>query len=97
MSAEVDPFATLTFYKRLYPFKSIYTWLNHQHSPTRLFTHREFAFTLAGDVYIRFNSFANTDDLKREVCRLNPSRFEVGAIYNARVRYIYAPGMADAT
>jgi hypothetical protein len=54
--------------------------------PTRLFTHREFAFTLAGDIYLRYNSFANSDEMKKEVLRLNPSRFEIGAIYSARVR-----------
>lgn len=53
--------------------------------PSRLFTHREFAFTLAGDVYIRYNSFNNADDFKREVVRLNPSRFEIGPQYTARV------------
>jgi DNA primase small subunit len=53
--------------------------------PTKLFTHREFAFTLAGDVYIRYNSFQNVDEFKREVLRLNPSRFEIGPQYTARV------------
>ena len=82
---ELTPELMLTFYRRLYPFKSIYNWLNHEHTPTRLFTHREFAFTLQGDVYIRYNSFATSDELKQQVVRLNPSRFEIGAIYNARV------------
>lgn len=81
-----SPEVMLTFYRRLYPFKSIFTWLNHQHTPTRLFTHREFAFTLPGDTYIRYNSFTTADDLKRQVCKLNPSRFEIGAIYNAKPR-----------
>lgn len=53
--------------------------------PAKLFTHREFAFTLAGDVYIRYNSFNNADDFKKEVLRLNPSRFEIGPQYTARV------------
>jgi len=60
--------------------------LNHQNPPTKLFTHREFAFTLLGDVYLRYNSFNDADDLKREVCRLNPTRFEVGPVYSARPR-----------
>lgn len=76
----------LTFYRRLYPFKSIFNWLNHEHAPTRLFTHREFAFTLQGDVYLRYNSFTTADELKKSVCQLNPTRFEIGPIYTARVR-----------
>lgn len=76
----------LMFYRRLYPFKSIFQWLNQEHDPTRHFTHREFAFTLANDVYLRYNSFTTADDLKKQVCNLNPSRFEIGPVYSARVR-----------
>lgn len=80
LSAEV----MLTFYRRIYPFKSIFHWLNHEHTPTRLFTHREFAFTLQGDVYLRYNSFNTAEDLKKQVCALNPTRFEIGPVYSAR-------------
>ncbi|KAG5652475.1 hypothetical protein H0H81_004883 [Sphagnurus paluster] len=74
----------LTFYRRLYPFKSIFNWLNHEHAPTQLFTHREFAFTLQGDVYLRYNSFNTAEELKKQVCQLNPTRFEIGPVYSAR-------------
>lgn len=53
--------------------------------PGKLFTHREFAFTLQGDVYLRYNSFHSADDFKKELLRLNPSRFEIGPQYSARV------------
>lgn len=104
-----DPEVMKTFYNRLFPWKQLFTWLNHEHGPSlpssglsraaltngrvrlftvpsRMFTHREFAFTLAGDIYLRYNSFANHEEMKKEVMRLNPSRFEIGAIYSARVR-----------
>lgn len=92
--SSVDAQVTLTYYKRLFPFKSIYTWLNHRHPPTRLWTNREFAFTVNGangEAYLRWLSFSNADELKKEVVRLNPSRFEVGAVYSARVspRYMH--------
>ncbi|KAI0821929.1 prim-pol domain-containing protein [Trametes gibbosa] len=80
------PDLMLAFYRRLYPFKSIFTWLNHAHAPTKLFTQREFAFTLQGDVYLRYNSFENADELKKQVCSLNPTRFEIGPVYSARPR-----------
>lgn len=79
------PDLMLAFYRRLYPFKSLFTWLNHEHAPSKLFTHREFAFTLQGDVYLRYNSFANAEELKKQVCSLNPTRFEIGPVYSARV------------
>lgn len=81
-----EPMAMLAYYKRLLPFKSLYTWLNRDlpHTPTKNFTHREFAFTLLNDVYIRYNSFSNWEEWKREVIRLNPARFEIGPVYTAK-------------
>ncbi|PKI84942.1 hypothetical protein MVES_000913 [Malassezia vespertilionis] len=80
----VDPMALLAYYRRLLPFKSLYTWLNHDVGPTRNFTNREFAFTLQSDVYLRYQSFSGWDEWKKEVCRLNPSRFEIGPVYSAK-------------
>ncbi|KAG8830582.1 hypothetical protein FRC17_004686 [Serendipita sp. 399] len=99
MSTEpnITPEVMLAFYGRLYPFKSIFTWLSHSHVPstakdaptTRIgptWTNREFAFTLKGDVYIRYNSFQDVEEFKKQVLKLNPERFEVGAVYNAKPR-----------
>ncbi|KAF5370633.1 hypothetical protein D9758_002112 [Tetrapyrgos nigripes] len=74
----------LAFYRRLYPFKSIFAWINHQLTPTRLFTHREFAFTVKNDIYLRYLSFSTVDEFKKQVCLLTPSRFEIGPVYTAR-------------
>jgi DNA primase small subunit len=90
-----SPEVMLAYYKRIFPFKSIFTWLNHSHTPTKLFTHREFAFTLPGDVYLRYQSFNSSDDLKKQVCTLNPSRFEIGPIYSARVSLVICPGQVN--
>jgi len=88
-SAETEiptPELMLAFYRRLYPFKSIFKWLNHEHTPSRLFTHREIAFTLQNDVYLRYNSFTTADEFKKQTCTLNPTRFEIGPVYTARPR-----------
>jgi hypothetical protein len=52
---------------------------------SRNFTHREFTFTLQNEAYLRYNSFSTPEELKREVCRLNPARFEIGPVYSAKV------------
>ncbi|ETW77931.1 hypothetical protein HETIRDRAFT_441443 [Heterobasidion irregulare TC 32-1] len=86
---ELDPSSPevmLAFYRRLYPFKSIFKWLNHEHSPTRLFTNREIAYTLQSDVYLRYNSFTTVEEFKKQTCSLNPTRFEIGPVYTARPR-----------
>lgn len=57
--------------------------------PTRQFTHREFALTLANDAYLRYQSFSNADELKAEMLRLGPSRFEIGPMYSGRVNELF--------
>lgn len=76
------------FYQRLYPFKSVFQWLNHEHAPSKMFTHREFALTLPGDIYLRFNSFMTVEEFKKQVVKLLPSRFEIGAVYTAMVQHL---------
>ncbi|KAI0034671.1 prim-pol domain-containing protein [Vararia minispora EC-137] len=80
------PEVILSFYRHLYPFKSVFKWLNHEHTPSRLFTHREIAFSLRGDIYIRYNSFLNADEFKNQTLKYNPERFEIGPVYSARPR-----------
>ncbi len=75
------------FYSHLLPWKSIFVWLNHDlvQRPGKLFTHREFAFTLANDAYLRYNSFGTWQELKKEIMRLEPARFEIGPVYTGKV------------
>ncbi|KAM3579557.1 p48 polypeptide of DNA primase [Umbelopsis sp. WA50703] len=48
------------------------------------FTHREFSFTLASDTYLRYNSYADADDLRNDIERLQPVKIDIGAVYTAR-------------
>ena len=87
------------FYQQLYLFKSIFQWLNHKHTPSKLFMHCEFAFTLLGNIYLCYNSFVSADDLKNQVIKLNPSCFEIGAVYTAMPhnKKTLQPGMLQPT
>lgn len=90
------------FYSRLFPYKPFFKWLNQAEGgcpgilpnppvPGKLWTHREFAFTIENDVYIRYNSFNTVYDFQKEVLRLTPSRFEIGPQYSARVGTMGSP------
>ncbi|BGP16015.1 hypothetical protein JCM10213_005434 [Rhodosporidiobolus nylandii] len=79
-----NPMVMRTYYSRLFPFKQLFLWLNQAHAPTKQWTHREFAFTLQNEAYLRYQSFTTAEDLKNEIIRLNPSRFEIGPEYSGR-------------
>ncbi|BGP32032.1 p48 polypeptide of DNA primase [Rhodotorula toruloides] len=79
-----NPMVMRTYYSRLLPWKPMFLWLNQSHVPTRQFTHREFAFTLQNEAYLRYQSFHSHEELRKEVLRLNPSRFEIGPMYSGR-------------
>ncbi|CCJ30592.1 unnamed protein product [Pneumocystis jirovecii] len=82
-----DPSVIFAFYQRIFPFKWIfYEWLNRSSVPSKAFCNREIAFTLQNDAYLRYNSFPTYEAFRKEVLRLNPSRFEIGPVYNANPR-----------
>lgn len=81
-----DPETMYAFYQRLFPFRQLFLWLNHHPKPSPDFAHREFAFTLQNDAYLRYQSFPSADLLRRDILKLNPSRFEIGPVYTTNPR-----------
>jgi DNA primase small subunit len=84
-----DPNVMRQFYARLFPFRPLFLWLNHSPKPGPDFGNREFAFTVltpAGDTYLRYMSYTTHDLLKKDILRLNPSRFEIGPVYTSNPR-----------
>ncbi|KAF1984464.1 prim-pol domain-containing protein [Aulographum hederae CBS 113979] len=81
-----DPGIMKAFYQRLFPYRQLFQWLNHSPVPTIDFKHREFAFTLSNDAYIRYESFASADLLRKQCIELLPSRFEIGPVYSTNPR-----------
>ena len=51
----------LAFYQRLFPFRPLFQWLNHSAKPSNDFAHREFAFTLSSDAYVRYQSYLTAE------------------------------------
>jgi DNA primase small subunit len=74
------------FYQRLFPFRFLFQWLNHSAAPSNDFAHREFAFTLPNDAYLRYQSFPSADLLRKQCMQQIPSRFEIGPVYSTNPR-----------
>jgi DNA primase small subunit len=74
------------FYARLFPFRALFLWLNHSPKPGNDFGNREFALTLSNDAYLRYQSYATADLLKKDILRHVPSRFEIGPVYTTNPR-----------
>lgn len=81
-----DPTIMLQYYARLFPFRPLFLWLNASPSPSPRFANREFAFTLSNDAYLRYQSYPSHDLLRKDILRLNPSRFEIGPEYSTNPR-----------
>ncbi len=81
-----DPNLMLQFYSRLFPFRQLFHWLNHSPRPGPDFANREFALTLSNDAYLRYQSYPTADLLRKDILRLNPSRFEIGPVYTTNPR-----------
>lgn len=70
------------YYKYVYPFKPIFTWLNHSPKPGKDIINREFAMSFRSGAYKRYNSYRSVQEFKNQIVKANPDRFEIGAVYN---------------
>ena len=53
--------------------------------PKTYFVNREFSFTLKDDVYLRYQSFADQQELEKEILKRNPYKIDIGAVFTHKV------------
>ncbi|KIH53648.1 DNA primase small subunit [Ancylostoma duodenale] len=46
------------------------------------FAKREFAFILEEDVHLRYRSFIDQNEFETELCKINPHKLDIGAVYS---------------
>ncbi|XP_042885532.1 DNA primase small subunit-like [Penaeus japonicus] len=72
------------YYKRLFPYNQYYRWLSYGNVPKTYFPHREFCFTLADDIYVRYQSFKDQEEMEKEIKKHCPHKIDIGAVYSFR-------------
>ncbi|KAI9093802.1 hypothetical protein DFS34DRAFT_643475 [Phlyctochytrium arcticum] len=70
------------FYERFFPFQEVYRWLSYGNVQKNYFANREWSFTLANEIYVRFQSFKDAQALRDEVVKAVPVKMDIGAVYN---------------
>ena len=53
--------------------------------PKTYFVNREFSFTLKDDVYLRYQSFSDQQELEKEILKRNPYKIDIGAVFTHKV------------
>lgn len=70
------------YYANLFPYDLFYKWLSYGDVVPDYFKRREFSFTLEGDIYLRYQSFSDADEMQRALISKNPVKIDVGAVFN---------------
>ena len=83
-------FQLKAYYNKLFPYDLYFKWFGNGDST--YFEKREFSFTKKGDIYMRFLSFRDAEELKREIIKANPIKIDVGAVYNTLPKYRSSSG-----
>ncbi|XP_031638121.1 DNA primase small subunit [Contarinia nasturtii] len=74
------------YYKRLFPAKNFFRWLTYSNSEPQIFQNREFSFTLADEVYIRYLSYENSNEFEADLYAKSPFKIDIGAVMTIRPR-----------
>ena len=75
------------YYNRLFPYDTYMKWINGSGQvpvDKQYVSKREFSFTLADDIYLRYLSFSNAQELKTEMVKRIPHKIDIGAVFNAK-------------
>lgn len=65
------------YYKKIYPTEKIFNFLQNKQN-------REFSVTLTNNIYMRYRSFPNYQELQKFLDEKSPEKIDFGAVYTTR-------------
>ncbi len=73
------------------PYDSLFNWLSYGNDPTRnsnvidktYFPKREWSFTIEDDIYIRYQSFKDKNEMIAAIQKRQPHKIDLGAVFTA--------------
>lgn len=83
-----DPDWLAVYYKRLFPYSEMCKWLSygndrsHPECDQTYLGRREISFTLADDIYVRYQSFKDEAAMAKEISERCPHKIDIGAVFN---------------
>jgi DNA primase small subunit len=80
------------YYRNLFPFQEMFRWLSYGNDPDSSaagidrshFSRREISFTLAGEVYIRYQDFRDAAEFEKAVTDKCPEKIDIGPLYDQK-------------
>ena len=72
------------YYGRLFPYESMFNWLSYDNSSTEencCFARREWSFTIEDDIYIRYQSFHDKNEMMASIQKRQPHKIDIGAVF----------------
>jgi DNA primase small subunit len=73
------------YYGRLFPYESMYNWLSYDSSSavdSCYFGRREWSFTIEDDIYIRYQSFTDRNEMMEAIQKRQPHKIDIGAVFS---------------
>ena len=81
------------YYGRLFPYDSMFNWLSCGNDPNKalenaaierdFFARREWSFTIEDDIYIRYQSFKDKNEMINAIQKRQPHKIDIGAVFTA--------------
>ena len=83
------------YYDKIFPAEDFCRWLAPRDEKDLLFR-RELSFTLVGDIYCRYQSFADAAEFRQNLIDRVPEKMDIGAVFSGCPKHYHQYGVASS-